>query len=326
MKEEPKHHHRGRFRNNAETANTHMKVSNLVNWKLHAPKVKPKTFSSVPVDDLGRRGEGVSWIGHATFLIQLGGHYILTDPVFSDRASPSQLVGPKRTTPPACTIEQLPKIDFVVISHDHYDHLDKQSILELDKRFSPRYIVPLKCGAWFSKLGINRWVECDWWGSVGFEDVSFHCVPTQHFSGRGVVPNPTLWAGWVIESKHSKHSTDSYKIFFAGDTGYSADFKDIGNKHGPIDLSLIPIGAYEPRWFMKEVHVNPEEAVQIHLDVKSKRSIGMHWGSFILTDEPMDEPPKHLRKALDKLGVDPNNFTTLLHGEHHPLQVDAKAE
>lgn len=259
----------------------------------------------------------MDWACH--FLISINGKHILTDPVFSDRASPSQVVGPKRATPPACAIKDLPPIDYVVLSHDHYDHLDENSVLELNEHFKPQFILPLKCGVWFDKRGIHNWVELDQWQSTKIWDIEFHCVPTQHFSGRGLKPNPTLWAGWVIESNPLSNETP-HKIFFAGDTGYSKDFKDIGNEHGPIDLALTPIGAYEPRWFMKEVHVNPEEAVRIHLDVKSKQSISMHWGSFILTDKPMNQPPIQLTKALNKHKVDHDVFVTIQHGSHHPLQ------
>ncbi len=320
-----RHHAKGYFRNNAHLKLTHTRLSNVAKWKLESNKVARHCFPIVDQDWdalLDPSRQAVTWIGHATFLIQSNGLNILTDPHFSDRASPLQSIGPRRTTPPAIPIERLPDIDVVVISHDHYDHLDLRSVQALwRKQVSkpPLFVVPLKLGAWLSKRGINHWVELDWWQSTGHEGCLFHAVPVQHFSGRGLKQNNTLWAGWIIEFPAQNKSTEAFKIFFAGDTGYSDDFAEIGRVHGPIDLSLIPIGAYEPRWFMKEVHVNPEEAVKIHLDVGSKKSIGMHWGSFILTDEAMDEPPKHLERAARKAGLSPDDFTVAQHGEAIPF-------
>lgn len=318
-----KKHHlpNGTFRNNADLSLMHTKASNVLKWKLHSPRVKRITFPnkrqnfSVLAD---QNAEGLSWIGHATFLLRLNGLTILTDPHFSKRASPSQSVGPKRTTPPALKIKELPHIDVVVVSHDHYDHLDRDSVISLVKAQAdhpPLFIVPLKLGAWLSRLGVENWRELDWWENTTFSGLTFHAVPVQHFSGRGLVQNNTLWAGWVLEWPSDKASEgSSKKLFFAGDTGYSEDFEAIKQCFGPMDISLIPIGAYEPRWFMKEVHVNPEEAVKIHIDLDSKLSIGMHWGSFVLTDEPMDVPPKHLQQAKDKLGVPDGAFIVVEHG------------
>ena len=153
-------------------------------------------------------------------------------------------------------------------------------------------------------------IELDWWESHQVGNWKYHAVPVQHWSRRGLLDtNKVLWAGWVVEAPDKR-------LFFAGDTGYSKDFKDIGNRFKSMDLSLIPIGAYAPRWFMKDMHCSPEEAVQIHLDVNSKQSIGMHWGTFLnLTDEPLDEPPVRLQKAVQSKGLNPETFITLKHGE-----------
>lgn len=318
-----KSHHlpNGCFRNRADLKQVHTSLWNVIKWKWNSPKVKrvalplaDQEAARTQRNDAASRN--ITWIGHASFLIQYQGLSILTDPHFSDRASPFQFAGPKRTTPPALRVDELPEIHVVVISHDHYDHLDRASVLALNKRQAskpPLFVVPLRLGEWLTRQGIHNWVELDWWESTEYEGWTFSAVPVQHFSGRGLKPNNTLWAGWVMQSP------EGYSVFFAGDTGYSDDFAEIGGRFGPIDLSLIPIGAYEPRWFMKDVHANPEDAVRMHVDVGSRHSIGMHWGSFVLTDEPMDEPPKGLIKARQKWGVAAEDFTVMGHGECRPL-------
>ncbi len=254
----------------------------------------------------------VTWIGHTTFLIQLGGINILTDPHFSHRASPLQWIGPKRLAKPGIPINKLPKIDLVLISHDHYDHLDVGTVRALGN--SVRYVVPLGLKEWFKKKHLTNVVERDWWDFVEEFGMKFTCVPTQHFSGR--VPfrfNQTLWCGWVIEHMGKK-------IFFAGDTGYSPHFSEIHQKFGHMDLSLIPIGAYHPRFLMKDVHVDPREAVRAHKDLESKQSIGMHWGTFRLTYEATNEPPAYLKKVLQEEHIPEEAFITLAFGETFHLE------
>ncbi len=258
----------------------------------------------------------ITWIGHATFLIQMDGVNILTDPHFSERASPVSWAGPKRYTSPGLSLEDLPVIDFVIISHNHYDHLDLESIQKIQTKQGqnpPMFYVPLGLKSWFKDIGIGNVKELDWWGQDTLKNISLHSVPIQHYSNR--TPwnrNETLWTGWVMESGQGT-------IFFVGDTGYSKDFKDIGKRFGPIDLSLLPIGAYEPRRFMESIHVNPEEAVKIHQDVQSKHSIGMHWGTFSLTTEDMDEPPRLLKKALKQVNISEREFFVMQHGETRVL-------
>jgi L-ascorbate metabolism protein UlaG (beta-lactamase superfamily) len=254
----------------------------------------------------------LTWIGHATVLLQLKGKNILTDPHFSERASPVQWAGPKRVVPPGIPFQELPPIHLVVISHDHYDSLDKQSIVQLHQREGGRktlFLVPLGLKSWFEGLGIRRVIELDWWDRREEADLNITAVPLQHWSQRGLFSrNKTLWAGWVIQAS-------DFRFFFAGDTGYAPHFKEIGRKLGPFDLSAIPIGAYEPRWFMRNYHVNPEEALKIHLDVRSKKSVAIHWGTFMLTDEPLDEPPRRLEKARTEKGRPEAEFLILKHGE-----------
>lgn len=250
-----------------------------------------------------------TWLGHAGFLLQLGGVNVLTDPVLTERVSPVEFAGPARLFPPPLSVEQLPNIDVVVISHNHYDHLDLPTLEALRDAHDPLLVVPLRLKAWLQARDFGNVVELDWWQQHAHDGLSVHAVPVQHFSGRGLFDrNRTLWAGYVLEG-------GGQRVFFAGDTGYSRDFAEIGERFAPIDLGLIPIGAYEPRNFMRPVHVTPEEAVKVHRDVGARRSVGMHWGTFRLTTEPMDEPPQRLREAVQQAGLEPDTFHTVALGE-----------
>jgi len=254
----------------------------------------------------------LTWIGHSSFLLQFDGYNILTDPHLTDRASPLSWIGPKRVMPPGLALDKLPEIDLVLISHNHYDHLDRPTILRLYEQQSPnppQFMVPLGVKQWFENEGIHTVTELGWWDQTNYKKFKLTAVPAQHFSGRGLGDqNETLWAGWVLKS-------GSFSYYFAGDSGYSEDFKEIGRRLGPFDLSTIPIGAYEPRWFMEVVHVDPEEAVRIHQEVGSRFSVGMHWGTFLLADEDMDDPPRRLQKALKNHEISIDDFITLKHGE-----------
>lgn len=259
----------------------------------------------------------LTWINHATFLLQIDGVNILTDPIFSERCSPVQWAGPKRHAETGILLDSLPHIDFIIISHDHYDHLDLGTIEKIQanqKENPPVWYVPLKIKQRFLDWGVQNVKELDWWETEQQSGFDIHCVPAQHFSGRSIHDrNSTLWAGWVLVK-------DDFRFFFAGDTGYSPDFKEIGEKLGPFDLSCIPIGAYNPRWFMRAVHVDPYEAIQIHKDVKSKLSVGMHWGTFALADENMDEPPILLADGLKNAGLNKDEFIVLKNGEMIKLE------
>jgi L-ascorbate metabolism protein UlaG (beta-lactamase superfamily) len=258
----------------------------------------------------------VTWIGHATALVQIGAVNVLTDPQFSERASPVQWIGPRRWQPPAIALADLPRIDVVLISHNHYDHLDETSVRALAAQPGgpPLFVVPLGIERWLEGVGITNARALDWWDRIEVAGLAIHMTPVQHWSRRTLVDtNATLWGGYVVEGRADGRSR---RVFFAGDTGYSAQhFKEIGARFGPIDLALIPIGAYEPRWFMAAQHVDPEEAVQIHRDLRAHRSLGIHWGTFQLTDEPLDQPLRDLAAAREKLGVAADAFVTLRHGE-----------
>ena len=254
----------------------------------------------------------LTWVGHATVLVQIAGKNILTDPHFSERTSPVQWAGPKRVAPLGLSLEDLPHIDIVVISHDHYDALDEQTIMNLHQRpggEKTTFFVPLGLKNWFKKRGVQGVVKLDWWDRHQTDALEVIAVPVQHWGKRGFFGrNQNLWAGWVLNA-------DGFRFFFSGDSGYCPHFKDIGKKLGPFDLAAIPIGAYEPRWFMRHHHVTPEEALKIHLDISSNKSVAIHWGTFILTDEPLDEPPARLKKALQEKEMGEDTFMVLKHGE-----------
>ena len=259
----------------------------------------------------------LTWIGHATVLIQVDGKNILTDPHFSERASPVQWAGPKRAVPPGISLHELPVIHMVLISHDHYDSLDKESIRMLRARRGGDhtvFFVPLGLKGWFEHLGVQNVMELDWWDRqerIGLEVVA---VPLRHWSKRSLFSrNETLWAGWAVLSPR-------FRFLFVGDSGYGAMFQSIGEALGPFDLAAIPIGAYEPRWFMRTHHMNPEEAVQVHLDVRSRKSLAIHWGTFVLTDEPLDRPPEELEEAKKRAGIADEAFVVLKHGETMVLE------
>lgn len=251
----------------------------------------------------------ITFINHATFLIQVDGMNILTDPIWSERASPFQWIGPKRMRPPGIKFEELPEIHTVLISHNHYDHLDIHTVKRLEKQFSPLFVVPLGVSKYLHKNGIENTAELDWWeNNLVRNDITISAVPAQHFSGRGLSDrDKTLWCGYVLEAS-------SGTIYFAGDTGYDGFFKKIGRTFEPIDFALIPIGAYRPRWFMEPIHVDPEQAVQIHKDVRARTSIGMHFGTFPLADDGMDEPVRDLAKARNKFGLKDEEFVTIAEG------------
>jgi L-ascorbate metabolism protein UlaG (beta-lactamase superfamily) len=250
-----------------------------------------------------------TWIGHSTLLIQLDGANLLTDPQWSDRASPVSFGGPKRVTPPGMPLEQLPPIHLVLISHDHYDHLDVATIKRLADRHRPVFLVPLGLRAWFLELGIPQVDELDWWETRSLQGLSLTLVPAQHFSGRTLWDrNRRLWGGWSVVGREKR-------FFFVGDTGYYDIFKEIGRRLGPFDLAAIPIGAYLPPTIMSMTHTTPEEALQIFADVQGHRFVPIHWGTFDLTEEPLEEPPVRLEAEVRRLGLDPTRIWLLKHGE-----------
>ncbi|OMC40784.1 hypothetical protein A5740_23750 [Mycobacterium sp. GA-1841] len=239
----------------------------------------------------------VSWYGHSTALVEIDGYRVLTDPIWSDRCSPSRLVGPQRLHEPPLPLEALPAVDAVLISHDHYDHLDIDTVLGLARTQRAPFLVPLGIGAHLRKWRIpeNRIVELDWNESHRVGDLTLVCTPARHFSGRLFQRNTTLWASWAIVGPQ-------HRAFFGGDTGYTKSFSEIGAEYGPFDLTLLPVGAYHPAW--PDIHMNPEEAVRAHLDVTDNGLlVPVHWATFRLAPHPWAEPVRRLLTAADPAGV-----------------------
>ena len=334
----PAHHRDGTFQNN-HVAFEPKGLGALLQWRLKAlreglPRPPETPTPVVPPDLAFLRANATAgatavptatWIGHATVLVQIptaqGVRHLLTDPIFSERASPLSFVGPKRAQPPGIALAELPHIDLVVVSHNHYDHMDAASLQALNAQPGgpPRFLVPLGNRRWMEELGLRNVAELDWWQTDTLGEVEVVFTPVQHWSGRTLSDRmETLWGGYAVLAP-------SLHVFHAGDTGYSPDFKAIRERLAPrqagggFDLALLPIGAYEPRWFMATQHVNPPEAVQIHRDLGARRSLGMHWGTFELTDESLDEPPRALAAARQAAGVPEDEFFVLAVGQTRRL-------
>jgi L-ascorbate metabolism protein UlaG (beta-lactamase superfamily) len=287
------------------------------------PKRLPIAPYPTPPATVGRGEVAVTFIGHSTFLIRTASAVILTDPVFTPHAGPFGRMGPPRVRPPAIAPSSLPPIDLVLVSHNHYDHLQPSSLRRFAETAAfvaplgvpPQLDLPAKAGSHeiSTELGASAFRrkihELDWWQSATAGPAEITCVPAQHFSARTPWDrNRTLWCGYIVR-------VDGLTIYFAGDAGYSPHFKEIGARSSSIDVALLPIGAYEPRWFMRPVHMNPEEAVRAHLDLHPRVSIGMHFGTFQLTDEGIDEPLRALERAREAHGVSADAFGVLDFGE-----------
>ena len=300
-----------RFLNPAGEPETDRSLGDLLHWRRTAPDNPwPAAVEISPIVPEARvDGLRVTMIGHATLLIQVGGLNLLTDPVFSDRASPFSFAGPRRITVPGVALDALPPIDAILLSHNHYDHLDLASLRRLVADHDPLIVTPLGNDAIIRRRLAAARVEAGDWGdavAIG-PDAHAHIVPALHWSSRGPRDRRmALWGGFVIEAA-------GRRVYFAGDTGYGTGriFRDIGARFGPIDVAIVPIGAYDPRWFMAAQHCNPEEAVRIVEDVGAKAGIGMHWGTFKLTDEACDEPRDRLVAELLKRGKDPEYFVAM---------------
>jgi N-acyl-phosphatidylethanolamine-hydrolysing phospholipase D len=276
----------------------------------------PRTFDLPAAPNDGRRlrdnrGEPlVTWVGHATLLVQLEGKNFLTDPHWSGRASPVAFAGPRRVTPPGLAFEDLPPIHFVLISHGHFDHLDVATVKRLAASHRPRFLVPLGYKAWFADLGITEVDELDWWDSRTVQGLTVTCVPGQHWDQRSPWDlNRRLWSGWAVAGRDRR-------FFFAGDTGYYEPiFREIGVRLGPFDLAAIPIGAYRPPEMMRWSHVDPRQALSLFADVQGRRFLAIHWGTFDIADEPLDEPPRLLEAEALERGLEPNRVWVFRPGE-----------
>lgn len=304
------------------------RVTDVVRWMWERARQRPprRPVASIVgiAPDLAflhenREHPAFTWIGHSSGLLQVGGANLLFDPMFSRTASPFRYVGPRRHQPPGVAAHELPHVDAVLLTHNHYDHLDRPSMRAVARQAggAPRYVVPRGTETWFARnlprvRGVLPHIEAlDWHCHtlLAAHDVVVHFEPVQHWSNRtGFDRNKSLWGSYAVV--HPR-----FRFWFSGDLGYSAAPRAIGARHGPFDAAAIAIGAYEPRWFMAPQHVNPDEAVQVMLDVGAAQAIGVHWGTFALTDEPLDQPPKDLAVSLDSRGIPRDRFRVLRHGE-----------
>lgn len=294
------------------------RLSDVLRWQRTRQAAKwpahhPSPFSDRPPERVEGASMRFSFVGHASWLIQTAGLNILADPVWSERASPFRKLGPKRVNPPGIPFEALPPIDVVLVSHGHYDHLDLATLSRLAKDHAPRVVTPLGNDLTMRNHdGLIRAEAFDWGDRVALsEKVAVNLVPTRHWTARGLFDrNQALWASFVVE-------TPAGKIYVVGDSGYGsgAHFRRVREMHGPIRVALLPIGAYEPRWFMQDQHMNPEDAVKALRDCGAERALAHHHGTFQLTDEAIDAPPSALHAALDAAGEPRERFAVLRPGE-----------
>jgi N-acyl-phosphatidylethanolamine-hydrolysing phospholipase D len=263
----------------------------------------------------------ITWVGHTSFLIQMSGLNILTDPIWSERASPVQFAGPRRWVAPGVDFDRLPPIDVVILSHDHYDHLDADTVSRIAARYpAASWFAPLRVGPFLRQRGAREITERDWWDGADVGSLQLTCVPAQHFSGRSLRRrNETLWCGWALRSEH-------HSVLFAGDTALHPEFSSIASRCGPFNVAILPIGAYEPRWFMGSVHMNPEDCVEAARQLSGGRAgdriivAASHWGTFKLTEEPMNEPPMRMKAAWQTAGYDPGKLWIMRHGETRKVE------
>ncbi len=285
----------------------------LLRWKL-AGGAKPWPSRVVdpppaPLPEIGASEVSATFLGHASFLLRMPNLSVVTDPIFSKRASPLAWIGPARVRPAAWGVDALPPVDAVLVSHNHYDHLDLPSLRALAARGVETAVTPLGNGRWLKAAGFSRVIELDWWDSVEVAGGRITLTPAQHWSSRTPFDrNHALWGGFRVDAGERS-------AFFPGDTGYGPHFTMIAERCGPVDLALLPIGAYEPRWFMATMHMNPSDAVQAHGDLRARHSAAMHWGTFRLTDEAIEDPLRMLELARDRVGVSSEIFRILAHGE-----------
>lgn len=299
-----RHHRPGGFRNDGRDERDEVPRLRTAGWMLTyalrpVPAQRPAPRQPLDPAALAIPPEGVrvTWLGHSTFLLQLGPVNVLTDPVFSKRASPFSFAGPAREAALPLDPAALPPVHLVLLSHDHYDHLDPAAVAWLDGRDRPLVLAPLGVGA---RLGAARVVELDWWQYVEVVGLKVHAAPARHFSGRTLWDRDrTLWASWYLEP-----AAGGQAVYYAGDTAYGGHFAEVRERLGAPEVALVPIGAYDPRWLMARVHVNPEEALQGFLDLGARHFVPAHWGTFRMAEEPLDEPPRRLLERASTLGLD----------------------
>lgn len=287
----------------------------LLNWRLHAqrglwPELIQAPYGPPPPPAVEGGNLRVTFINHSTTLIQTGGLNILTDPVWSQRVGPVSWLGPRRRRTPGLHIKDLPRIDVILLSHNHYDHLDLPTLRSLARMHTPQFVAPLGVKSLLDAKKLGPTIELDWWGAAGLpHGMRVTSVPARHFSVRGFRDqNNALWCGYVLEGPAGK-------IYFAGDTGYGPHIQEIARKFAPLRLALLPIGAYKPAWFMSPVHTSPLEAVRAHLELEASRSAAIHFGAFALADDGEKDPVTDLERALESAGIPKRNFRALQAGE-----------
>ena len=281
-------------------------------WPRH---IAQRAFARLP-DGVPPGRAGVTHIGHSTQLVRVGAHTVLTDPVFASQAGPLGRFGPRRVAPPGLALDLLPRIDVVFVSHSHYDHLDLASLRQLERRHAPLVVTCLGLKRPLERHGLRRVVELDWWETTTLDDLTVTVTPAQHWSKRGLFDlRRTLWGGCFLREPGAA------SVFFAGDTGYASHFNAIRERLGAPDIALLPIGAYEPRWFMRDAHMNPDDAVRAHCDLQARVSVPIHYGTFRLTDEGFEEPLEDLTAALEAQGLGVAAFRRLGIGESAALPV-----
>lgn len=313
------HHHGKRFRNiwgahpdsdaakfDSRSGDIRHRALDVAGWLFRKGLGAQKRGLPAPVREVSREElmspgaePKVFWLGHASCLLQADGLNIITDPVFAERVSPVRFAGPRRLCGVAVPVAQLPHLDAIVLSHNHYDHAEIETLRLLASRDRPPVFVPLRVAPLMRQLGFPVVYEFDWWQQVELKGFSITCLPCKHFSGRSATDrNETLWASFMIEFHRANK-----RVYFAGDTAYSPHFTEIAAEFSAIDLTLMPIGAYLPRWFMREVHVSPAEAIQAYADLQATKMLGIHWGTYDLADEDLDEPKNEALAAAAARGI-----------------------
>src|SRR5215203_5100770 len=301
-----------RFENPGESASR--TIRDLLRWQLTAKREPwPAWVDHQPAPTLPATTApgtlALTFVNHSTFLLQTSTVTILTDPVWAERASPVSFAGPRRVHPPGVPFDLLPHIDVVLVSHNHYDHMDVDTLRRLEQHHRPRFVTSRGNRSFLQSRGLSRVDELTWWQALELDRIRVTMTPAQHFSARTPFDrNRTLWGSFMLEGEWPR-------VFFAADTGYWRHFTEVRAQFPPIDLALLPIGAYEPRWFMRPAHMDPGDAVQAHLDLQARLSVAMHFGTFRLTDEAWDDPPRRLGEALDTRSVPRDDFRVLRPGE-----------
>jgi N-acyl-phosphatidylethanolamine-hydrolysing phospholipase D len=336
MPTSPSHHRPGGgYRNPWPDTQPHG-FADFLRWRL-AERGGPSRAPDPPRNSLPKREPAIvapraasghrsaTWVGHSTVLLQLGALNALTDPIWSERASPFRWIGPRRLMAPAVDFDALPPIDLVLLSHNHYDHLDAATVRRIAVRFPDAlWLCPLGLENLLRTFGVRHVAERDWWQSVDTPAFSATCAPAKHFSSRAIGDRGnTLWCSWSIEA-------DGVRVYFGGDTGLHPDFGTIGARLGPFDLVMLPIGAYEPRWFMRSVHLDPEDAIAAYGALTDGSNaappcLALHWGTFRLTDEPVEEPPARFAQRWREAGLPERANWTFAHGETRRIEGRATA-